>query len=123
MEILISQMLLNSLAGMNACEQLANDNVLELFTFKNKTYVILVVVSSAATGVSSVRANECVLSDYFEAQTATYNQHCLDVIDGKIERGYSNSNILFNHKKKQWVIIGETVTFLPLKEDKQLEFF
>lgn len=115
MEIFISQMLLNYLADMNACEQLINNNVIELFTFKNKNYIIIRTVSSTGVGVSSVSANECILLDYFEGQTATYNQHCLDVIDGKKERGYNNSNILFNHKKNSGLLLGKLLLFYPLK--------
>lgn len=100
---------------MNACEQLINNNVIELFTFKNKNYIIIRTVSSTGVGVSSVSANECILLDYFEGQTATYNQHCLDVIDGKKERGYNNSNILFNHKKNSGLLLGKLLLFYPLK--------
>lgn len=83
MEIFISQMLLNYLADMNACEQLINNNVIELFTFKNKNYIIIRTVSSTGVGVSSVSANECILLDYFEGQTYT-----LTVTDSN---GYSNT--------------------------------
>ena len=121
MKIYISQNLLNSLADLNACMQLSTNNVLDLFTYKNKKFIIVGTVSSGSKGVHSVTAYECVLLENFIGEAVSYAQHGFDVLDGKSERGYSN--ITLKNKKINWVITGEAVEFLPIEEDTQLELF
>jgi hypothetical protein len=121
MKLYISQTLINSLANLNACMNLCTNNVQELFTYKNKMYIILGTVSSGFKGVFSVTAYECILLENFNGKGVSYAQHGFDVMDGKRERGYEN--VTFKNKKIDWVITGEAVEFLPIIEDKQLELF
>jgi hypothetical protein len=117
----ISQNLLNSLASINAYSQLCGNNVLELYMSKNKTFIILGSVSNGNKGTVSLTAYECVLFNKFKGKGISFAQYGFDVIDGKKEDIYSN--IIFKHKKVDWVIIGEPISFLPIKESKQLDFF
>ena len=121
MKIYISQNLLNSLADLNACMQLSTNNVLELFTYKNKKFIIVGAISSGSKGVHSITAYECILLDNFKGEAVSYAQHGFDVLDGKSERGYSN--ITFKNKKINWVITGDSFEFLPIEEDTQLVLF
>lgn len=121
MKYLISQTLLNSLANVNACMQISTNNVLELFTYRNKKFIILGTVSSGSKGVHSVTAYECILLENFTGKAVSYAQHGFDVLDGKSERGYSN--IRFKNKKIDWVITGESFKFIPIEENTQLEMF
>lgn len=121
MKFYISQNLLNSLATFNACMQITSNNVQELFSYKNKIFIIVGTVSSGSKGVFSVTAYECVLLKNFAGNAVSYAEHGFDVIDGKRERGYSD--VTFKSKKIDWVITGEAVEFLPIIEDTQLELF
>lgn len=121
MKYLISQNLLNSLENLNACMQISTNNVLELFTYKNKKFIIVGTVSSGSKGVHSVTAYECILLENFKGKAVSYAQHGDDVLDGKRERGYSN--IKFRSKKTDWVIIGDSIDFLPIPKEEQLELF
>jgi hypothetical protein len=121
MKFYISQNLLNSLASLNACMQITSNNVQELFTYKNKIFIIVGAVSSGSKGVYSVTAYECVLLENFSGKAISYAEHGFDVMDGKRESGYSD--VTFKSKKTDWVITGEAVEFLPIIEDVQLELF
>lgn len=121
MKLYISQTLINSLANLNACMNLCTNNVQELFTYKNKMYIILGTVSSGFKGVFSVTAYECILLENFSGEAVSYAQHGFDVLDGTRERGYSN--IIFKSKKVNWVITGESIEFLPIPKEEQLELF
>ena len=90
MKLYISQTLINSLANLNACMNLCTNNVQELFTYKNKMYIILGTVSSGFKGVFSVTTYECILLENFKGKAVSYAQHGFDVLDGTRERGYSN---------------------------------
>jgi hypothetical protein len=121
MKVYISQTLLNSLSNLNACMHLNTNNVPELFTYKNKTYIIIGTVSSGAKGVHSVNAYECVLLENYKGSAISYAQHGFAVLDGTSERGLKN--VTFKSKKFNWVIVGEAIEFLPFMEEKQLDLF
>ncbi|WP_026715222.1 hypothetical protein [Flavobacterium daejeonense] len=121
MEYFISKSLLNDLAKINACSEMCSNKITELFSYKNKKYIVIGSISSGAKGVSLVNAYEVVLLKNYKGKAVSYAQHGFDVLDGKAERGYTG--ITFKCKKVDWVIIGESIDFLPIPENTQLEFF
>lgn len=121
MKIEISQALLNSIGTKNVCNELSSTKVSQLFIYKSKNYIILSTESKGSYTYSKATAYEVVLSKYFTGKAVSYAQHGFDVMDGKAEKGYSN--VSFEYKNQKFVILGTSIDFIPIDENKQLELF
>lgn len=121
MAFLVSHFLLKKMLDGNSCSELPFGKATEIFTYFNKKYIVVGSVSSGYKGVVSVQAYECISLKTYSGKAVTYDEHRIEVMNEISERGYSN--IKFKYKNVNWVIIGNSIEFLPVQENKQLNLF
>lgn len=121
MDLFITETLLNDMRDGNSCMDLPEGKAFALFTVNSKKYIVVASCSSGANGTEWVLACECVPLIHFKGQSLTYNEHRKLVDNNERERGYKN--VIFSFKNQEWVILSDSISFYPVREETQLTLF
>lgn len=123
MQISIPKPLFDNMCRGVQCANISEGYITKTFFFQNKEIVITGSRSSKVAGYIEIWGHYVVDIENYKGDLKPLNgnDHWNEVQDGKRERGYKAQKTKYG--KRTIVFIGESITFVPLMVDIQLELF
>ncbi|MDR1917018.1 MAG: hypothetical protein LBQ58_10640 [Synergistaceae bacterium] len=122
MDIYVSRSKFKEMTLKISCQSIAEKGVAEGVRLGNKNYVITGSITGNG-GYISVWGYEIVPPSLYRSslRPLTYSEHNRAVGEGERKSGYDGMLIKVDGKKM--VMVGESITFDPIKESTQLALF